>query len=143
ALYAIKGDGVQADLRRWADDIEAAISGEIVTPLSFAEWFTLAGRMSLRVCPNCKTEVGDGMCCMTYTEWHCWGCGARLDSRVVSPLTVYACESEWPDYTPRLAEPKHPVECSCSGRGWFLPDEHPRLRHGYQGADIGSEGAGS
>lgn len=112
-------------------------SDDFAQPLSFGEWLSLSRRLSVEVCPNCQAEVGQGMCCMTYTEWHCWGCGARLDSRVVSPLTVYACQNEWPDYKPTFGESRHPIACSCSGRGWYPYDEHPTLRHGYQPVQSG------
>lgn len=80
-------------------------------------------RRRVEICPNCKTEIGHGSCCMTYTTWHCWGCGANLDSRVVTPLTVLRCENEWPDYKPSFADPKHPIACACTGRGWFEYEE--------------------
>lgn len=76
-------------------------------------------RRRMNVCPNCEGPIGEGVCCFTHTEWTCWGCGAHLDSRVVTPKTVLRCENAWPDYIPRFGEPAHPTACSCSGRGWY------------------------
>lgn len=71
------------------------------------------------VCPNCGAEMGPGVCCnMSWTEWHCFGCGANLDSRVAMPKVVMRCEDEWPDYERHILDPVHPLACSCTGRGW-------------------------
>jgi hypothetical protein len=74
---------------------------------------------SMSVCPNCGAELGDGSCCFTYTVWHCWGCGADLDSRVVMPKSVQRCQNDWPDYERHFGDPVHPLACSCTGKGWY------------------------
>lgn len=40
-------------------------------------------------CPNCDTILSSRQCHMTYSTWKCWGCGATLDSRVVTPNLVH------------------------------------------------------
>lgn len=40
-------------------------------------------------CPGCGEAIGSPTCHFTYSTWHCWGCGAVLDSRVVSPTSVF------------------------------------------------------
>lgn len=76
-------------------------------------------RLSMDVCPSCGTEMGPATCCMTYSTWHCWGCGANLDGRVVTPKSVKRCVNEWPDYKRTFGDPVHPLACSCIGRGWY------------------------
>lgn len=51
------------------------------------------------VCPGCGRDLDHGVCCMTYTKWRCWGCGATIDSRVSMPKVVYlnAETGEWED----------------------------------------------
>lgn len=78
----------------------------------------LLERRIIELCPNCHERLGPAMCCFTYSEWHCWGCGARLDSRVVTPELALECEVEWPDYEPDPFDDPHPEECVCEGLGW-------------------------
>jgi hypothetical protein len=40
---------------------------------------------TVRICPGCKTKLGQGVCHFTYTTWRCPGCGGTIDSRVVMP----------------------------------------------------------
>jgi predicted amidophosphoribosyltransferase len=42
------------------------------------------------VCPGCYADIdyASRQCHMWYSTWHCWECGATLDSRVVYPLLV-------------------------------------------------------
>jgi ribosomal protein L37AE/L43A len=83
-----------------------------------AEWEAMAAR-SMTVCPNCGTELGQGICHFYYTTWWCSGCGANLDGRVVSPKVVLRCLDQHPDYDRHLGDPVHPLVCTCTGRGWF------------------------
>lgn len=41
------------------------------------------------VCPGCGGLVAGPTCHFTYSTWHCWGCGATLDGRVIVPSTRY------------------------------------------------------
>lgn len=83
----------------------------------FANWL----RRSMDICPNCLTELPPRTCCFSYSTWSCRGCGATLDSRVVSPKVVLRCENSWPDYDRHFGDLVHPLVCSCTGRGWYEP----------------------
>jgi hypothetical protein len=87
-----------------------------------ADWTQLVGR-TMEICPSCGTELPPAVCHMTYSTWHCGGCGATLDGRVVQPKLVIRCENAWPDYRPLYdGEGVHPLACSCTGRGWYELD---------------------
>ena len=80
--------------------------------------FDLSVRL-VELCPNCKAKLPHRQCHFTFSTWRCFGCGAVLDSRVVSPIYAKPCENAWPDYKREFGEPEHPLACSCTGRGWY------------------------
>lgn len=45
-------------------------------------------------CPACDGTLMGPMCCFTWSEWRCFGCGAHLDSRVVTPKSVHEPDDE-------------------------------------------------
>lgn len=121
-LSRLGGDAATFEpTNRWEQREDGAVA--VVYEWRRRPMFDLADlirRPTVDVCPVCKSILAPGMCCFTYTTWHCWVCGSNIDSRVTMPLTGFQCEQEWSAEERLLGEPLHPRECACMGAGYFL-----------------------